>query len=125
MSFAALDPEQTVSLTTFRRTGVGVATPIWFVRDGDVIYMRTTARSGKVKRLPHDSRATLAPCTWEGEVTGPAVAAVGRVMTAGEPAIERADQLLDEKYGDERAKMTQMMADQAEALVFLELRPRG
>jgi len=121
MSFAVLDAEQTLSLTTFRRSGVGVATPLWFVRDGDVLYMRTIARSGKVKRLAHDPRVTLAPCTWEGDLTGPAVQAVGRVMDAEEPAVQRADRLLDDKYGEERARMTQMMKDQQEPLVFLEL----
>jgi len=125
VSFAELDSEQTVSLTTFRRSGVGVATPLWFVRDGEVLYMRTIARSGKVKRLAHDSRVTLAPCTWEGDLTGPAVDGVGRVMEQSEAAIERADRLLDEKYGDERARMTQMMEEQKEPLVFLELRPPG
>ena len=124
MSFERLDPEQTVSLTTFRRSGEGVATPLWFVRDGDRLYMRTIARSGKVKRLAHDVRVTLAPCTWEGAVTGSEVDGVGRVMAADEPEVERADRLLDEKYGDERARMTQMMEDQQEPLVFLELRPR-
>ena len=123
MSFERLDPEQTVSLTTFRRSGEGVATPLWFVRDGDVLYMRTIARSGKVKRLARDERVTLAPCTWEGEVTGPSVDGVGRVMAADEPAVARADRLLDEKYGDERARMTQMMEEQQEPLLFLELRP--
>lgn len=122
MSFAVFDPEQTLSLTTFRRSGVGVATPLWFVRDGELLYMRTIAASGKVKRLARDARVTLAPCTWEGEWTGPALEAVGRVMADGEAAIERADRLLDEKYGDERARMTRMMEEQREPLVFLELR---
>ena len=124
MSFERLDPEQTVSLTTFRRSGEGVATPLWFVRDGEVLYMRTIAGSGKVKRLARDPRVTLAPCTWEGALTGPSVDGVGRVMAADEPAVERADRLLDEKYGEERARMTQMMEEQQEPLLFLELRPR-
>ena len=124
MSFEGFDPEQTISLTTFRRSGEGVATPLWFVRDGDVLYMRTIARSGKVKRLAHDARVTLAPCTWEGELTGPVTDGLARVMAADEPAVERADRLLDEKYGQERARMTQMMEEQQEPLLFLELRPR-
>jgi PPOX class probable F420-dependent enzyme len=123
-TFESLDLEQTVSLTTFRRNGLGVATPLWFARDGDRIYMRTIARSGKVKRLRNDERVTLAPCTWEGEITGPEVAGAGRVMDADEPAVLRADALLDAKYGEERAKMTRMMEEQNEPLLFLELRAR-
>jgi PPOX class probable F420-dependent enzyme len=122
--FASLDPEQTVSLVTFRRNGEPVATPLWFVRDGALVYLRTMARSGKVKRLRHDPRVTVAPCTWEGEVKGAAVEGLGRVMASDEPATKRADRLLDAKYGEERAKMTRMMQEQQEPLVFLELRPR-
>ena len=123
-AFAVLDPEQTIALVTFRRSGDPVATPLWFVRDGEVVYARTIARSGKVKRLRRDPRVTLAPCTWEGEVTGPAIEGRGRVMGDDEAATQHADHLLDEKYGDERAKMTRMMQEQHEPLVFLELRPR-
>jgi PPOX class probable F420-dependent enzyme len=122
--FAVLDSEQTVSLVTFRRNGDCVATPLWFVRDGELVFMRTMARSGKVKRMLHEPRVTIAPCTWDGEVTGPAVEGFARVMEADDPATQRADRLLDEKYGDERAKMTRMMQEQQEPLVFLELRPR-
>ena len=122
--FAALDPEQTVSLTTFRRSGEGVATPLWFVRDGDVLFMRTIARSGKVKRLRNDDRVTLAPCTWEGEITGAAVEGRGRVLAEDDPRCLRANALLDAKYGEERAKMTRMMEEQSEPLLYLELRPR-
>lgn len=124
-SFAHLDPEQTLLLTTFRRSGAGVGTPLWFVRDGDVLYMRTIARSGKVKRLRNDPRISLAPCTWDGDVTGPQVEGLGRVLDEGDPVCAQADRLLDAKYGEERAKMTQMMHDQAEPLLFLELRPRA
>ncbi len=62
-----------VSLTTFRRTGAPVATPVWAAPDGDALIVWTRADSGKVKRLRHTSRVTVAPCDVRGRVQGPAV----------------------------------------------------
>ena len=75
-----------VSLTTFRRTGVPVATPVWAAADGDDLVVWTRADSGKVKRLRHTSRVTVAPCDVRGRVQGPAVEGVaGFVDPAGRP----------------------------------------
>ena len=64
-----------VSLTTFRRTGVPVATPVWAAPDGDSLVVWTRADSGKVKRLRHTARVTVAPCDVRGRPKGPAVEA--------------------------------------------------
>jgi uncharacterized protein len=50
-----------VSLTTFRRSGERVSTPVWVGRDGTALVVLTPAGSGKVKRLRHDPRVELAP----------------------------------------------------------------
>jgi PPOX class probable F420-dependent enzyme len=62
-----------VSLTTFRRTGVPVSTPVWAAPDGDTLVVWTRTDSGKVKRLRHTTRVTVAPCNIRGRVEGPAV----------------------------------------------------
>jgi PPOX class probable F420-dependent enzyme len=62
-----------VSLSTFRRTGVAVATPVWAAPDGNSLVVWTRADSGKVKRLRHTSRVTVAPCDVRGRVQAPAV----------------------------------------------------
>ena len=64
-----------VSLTTFRRSGDPVATPVWAAPDGDDLVVWTRADSGKVKRLRHTARVTVAPCDIRGRVTGPAAEA--------------------------------------------------
>jgi PPOX class probable F420-dependent enzyme len=69
----ALPVSTYVSLTTFRRTGVPVSTPVWAAPDGDTLVVWTRADSGKVKRLRHTSRVTVAPCDVRGRTTGPAV----------------------------------------------------
>jgi uncharacterized protein len=73
-----------VSLTTFRRTGVPVSTPVWAAPDGDALVVWTRTDSGKVKRLRHTSRVTVAPCTFRGRVEGPAVDGVAGFVAPGE-----------------------------------------
>lgn len=62
----SLAAEPFVSLTTFRRSGEQVATPVWVARDGDALVVTTPAGSGKVKRLRHDPRVLLQPCGRRG-----------------------------------------------------------
>jgi PPOX class probable F420-dependent enzyme len=62
-----------VSLTTFRRTGAAVATPVWAAPDEGTLVVWTRADSGKVKRLRHTIRVTVAPCNVRGQVRGAAV----------------------------------------------------
>jgi PPOX class probable F420-dependent enzyme len=50
-AFDQLTQQQYINLETFRKNGVGVKTSVWFVQDGDTIYVRTVANSGKVKRI--------------------------------------------------------------------------
>jgi len=69
-----------VSLTTFRRTGLAVATPVWAAPDGDALVVWTRADSGKVKRLRHTSRVTVAPCDVRGRTKGPAVDGVAEFV---------------------------------------------
>ncbi len=66
----ALDRHAYISLVTFRRSGAGVPTPVWFaVRDGRIVVF-SEARAGKVKRLRNDPRARFAPCDVRGRVRG-------------------------------------------------------
>lgn len=64
----ALAEERFVSLTTFRRSGEPVSTPVWVGRDGDVLVVLTPAGSGKVKRLRNDARVEVRPCGRFGTV---------------------------------------------------------
>jgi PPOX class probable F420-dependent enzyme len=62
-----------LSLTTFRRDGTPVATPVWLARHGDELVVFTSMSSGKAKRLRNSGRVLLAPCDMRGRVTGAAV----------------------------------------------------
>src|SRR5918993_351000 len=47
-------PGRYLSLTSFRRDGTGVATPVWFVEDGGRLLVETDAGSYKVRRIRRD-----------------------------------------------------------------------
>jgi PPOX class probable F420-dependent enzyme len=57
-----------VQLTTFRRTGTPVSSPVWIARDGDELVVITVDPTGKLKRLAHTSRVELRPCDFRGRV---------------------------------------------------------
>jgi uncharacterized protein len=57
-----------VSLTTFRRSGEPVSTPVWVARDGDEIVVITIDDVGKTKRLAHTPRVQLRQCDARGAV---------------------------------------------------------
>ncbi|MDQ3757187.1 MAG: PPOX class F420-dependent oxidoreductase [Actinomycetota bacterium] len=95
-AIGALARERTVLLTTFRRDGTPVATPVHIAPGPSVAYARTFDPSGKVKRLRRSPEALAAPCTFRGRVTGPTTNVVVRELQ-GDDA-ERAAAALAAKY---------------------------
>lgn len=71
----------TALLTTFRRSGASVATPVSITVDGDRAYFATAVDSGKAKRIAANAAVTLAPCTTTGHVTGPTIAGTARPLS--------------------------------------------
>jgi uncharacterized protein len=86
-----------VALTTFRRNGDTVSTPVWIAVDGAALVVTTPATSGKVKRLRRDPRVEMRPCSRRGVVPdgAPVVPGVAEVV-APDDASARA---LRTKYG--------------------------
>jgi uncharacterized protein len=71
-----------VSLTTFRRDGTPVPTPVWVAAGPDHLYVWTGSQAGKAKRVRNNPDVLLAPCTARGTVTGPAVRARAVIIPA-------------------------------------------
>lgn len=80
-----LADERFVSLTTFRRTGERVSTPVWVARDGEALVVLTPSGSGKVKRLRRDARVELRPCGRFGAVAPGAVPVPARAEVRDAP----------------------------------------
>jgi PPOX class probable F420-dependent enzyme len=93
-----LEAAQYISLATFRRSGVEVATPVWAAYQDGVFYVFSAGDAGKVKRLRVSPRARVAVCDVRGKLKGPWHEARAEIITA--PAeIETALAALRRKYG--------------------------
>ncbi|MGA3363283.1 MAG: PPOX class F420-dependent oxidoreductase [Solirubrobacteraceae bacterium] len=106
----ALSDEKYISLTTYRRDGTPVATPVWAVKlDDQQIGFWTSSGSGKAKRLAHTAHVTVAPCDARGRVKAGAVAvdATARLVTGDELAEIRSR--IVSKYGV-MTKFTKLLA---------------
>jgi PPOX class probable F420-dependent enzyme len=95
-AFERFAHERQILLTTFRRDGTPVGTPVHVVVDGDVAYVRTFSPSGKLTRIGNNPEVAISPSTLRGRPTGPASYARARVLS-GEEA-EHAAALLATKY---------------------------
>lgn len=101
-TLASLAPHAYVSLTTFRRSGEPVSTPVWVVADGADLLVLTPAGTGKLKRLRRDARVELRPCTRSGAVHDYAPVATGVAEVLTEPAVvDDVRERLHAKYGRE------------------------
>lgn len=73
-----------ILLTTYRRDGTPVATPLWHVVVDGVVYTSTGSELGKVKRIRNNPAVTIGACTINGRPTGPAYAARARLLSGAE-----------------------------------------
>jgi uncharacterized protein len=94
---APLATERYISLTTFKRDGTAVSTPVWVVSDdGRRLLVWTGPSTWKVKRIRRDPRVRVAACDMRGKVRGEPFDGTARLLgpSAG-PLVQR---LLREKY---------------------------
>ena len=59
-----------LNLETYRKNGTPVRTPLWFVRRGSALFMRTPTDSFKVRRIGNNPRVKIIPCTMRGHARG-------------------------------------------------------
>ena len=94
-----------LNLETFRKSGTGVRTPVWFaqapaqssaVSGPGVFYVYSEADAGKVKRIRNNPKVRVAPCDMRGNLRGAWVEARARICAAEEAA--QGQQLLRRKY---------------------------
>ena len=86
----ALEPfvrQRAVLLTTYRRDGTPVGTPVNIAVEGDRAFFRTYNRAGKAKRIRNNPNVEIAPSTMRGKPTGPSIRAKARLLSADEAKI--------------------------------------
>lgn len=98
MNLDALRRSRYVSLTTYRKDGTGVDTPVWHAVDGGVLYIWTRSDSWKVKRLRNNSRVVVTACDARGRIAPGAATAEGTArLLEGEEAAQ-VNKFLARKY---------------------------
>jgi PPOX class probable F420-dependent enzyme len=85
-----------LSLTTFKRDGTGIATPVWFVAEASKILVVTDADSHKVRRIRQNPAVTVAGCTASGRLRSSPVPARAQILPCQQAP--RAGQLMARKY---------------------------
>jgi PPOX class probable F420-dependent enzyme len=103
-AFDAFNRRKYLSLETYRKSGTGVRTPVWFAvapADSSVavlpkLYVYTTADSGKAKRIRRSGVSKIAVCNARGIVTGPWIDVHAEIVTGEE--FGRGMGLIDSKY---------------------------
>ena len=78
-----------ILLTTFRKNGEGVPTPVWYGRQGDHLYVFSLEKAGKVKRIRNSTKVQVAACTGTGRITGSTIEARARILAREEERIAR------------------------------------
>ncbi|MFE7436883.1 PPOX class F420-dependent oxidoreductase [Streptomyces tendae] len=83
-------------VTTYRKNGTPVATPVWVVRDGDALGVWTVADSWKVKRVRNRADVLVGPCDVRGRPKGDQVPGTAEICDPA--ATARYRKLLIRKY---------------------------
>jgi PPOX class probable F420-dependent enzyme len=85
-----------LSITSYKRDGQGVATPVWFVQRDGKLLVQTDAAAGKVKRIRRNPQVRVAVCTASGRLRGEQVLAVAEILPDSQ--ISAVERLIADKY---------------------------
>ncbi len=78
-TFESLKKARYIQLTTFRKDGRAVATPVWLAPEGDTLLVFTEIDAGKARRIRNSGRVLVARCDVRGRLEGPAMEAVAEL----------------------------------------------
>jgi len=87
-----------VSLTTYRKDGTAVATPVWHVLDGGELIVVSDAEAWKVKRIRNNGHVVVTVCGFRGQIAPGAPSAQGTARLLDEAGTQAGRRLLARKY---------------------------
>jgi PPOX class probable F420-dependent enzyme len=104
MSFEAFAGKKYLNLETFKKSGDGVKTPVWFAADPTAslasaeakLYAYSMGPAAKIKRMRNNPRVRIAPCDIRGKVSGEWLEARAELIAG--PEAQFADGLLNKKF---------------------------
>lgn len=109
-----------LNLETFYADGRGVKTPVWFVQDGEKLYVRTVADSWKVRRVRNHPEVKIVPCKAQGQPIGEWVPGQARLLNDASREKE-INQLLNKKYGMQKRAFDLMGKIRKDQMGVLEI----
>ena len=86
-ALAPLKDAKTILLTTYKRDGTAVGTPVSIAFDGDRAFFRSYDKAWKTRRLRHNPRVQAAPSPFRGRPTGPAIGARATLLEGEEARV--------------------------------------
>jgi PPOX class probable F420-dependent enzyme len=120
-SFNHFEGHKYIALTTFRKTGVPVLTPVWFIQQDDRLIVWTAKDSGKVKRLRNNPCVQLGPSDHGGKLLGAVTEGAARFLPESEhAALKKAFQA---KYGWMEKMFSALQKIQKQTHTYIEITP--
>lgn len=118
-----LEEEQYISLTTFRRNGNAVPTPVWFLQRDGKIFVKTSSITGKVKRIRHNEHVTFAACDARGAVHGDVYHGKAQLHDGSSALAQEIDAAMTKKYGLFKRVIDFMGRFREGDYIFIEVTP--
>jgi uncharacterized protein len=115
--------QQYLNLETYRKTGEGMRTPVWFIEINGEFCFNTESDSGKVKRIRRNPAVKIAPCNVRGDLKGEFVSGTARFLTPDEA--EKAKTSYTKKYGLTGLIFEAMGNSRKKERVFLAVKPES
>lgn len=66
----ALENGNYINILTYKKNGEPVSTPVWFIIKDNKIFIRTSNKSGKFKRIKNNNSVKFALCNIRGKIKG-------------------------------------------------------
>ena len=129
MYFSGLAKQNYLNLETFKKSGEGVKTPVWFASEpaDDLssasarLYIYTVDNTGKVKRMRNNAKVRVAPCDARGKVLGGWVDAQAEAISGAELA--HANAILNKKYFPLKQIMNFFASFRCQGRAYFVIRP--
>lgn len=112
-----------ICVSTVRRDGREVRTPVGPLWDGDRLFFYTPDHSGKVKRIRNNPAVRVAACTRAGVVEGPWLDATATIVTG--PQAEAVAEQFRQKWGLSYAILRRVEHLRGIRRAVVELTPRA
>jgi uncharacterized protein len=120
---SSIDDYRYIAFTTFRKNGNPVMTPVWFITQGERVFIWTADDSGKVKRLRNNPCVQLGPSNHSGKLLGEVSEGMGRLVPKEESIpLQKA---FKAKYGWQMALFAFLWKIRGQHHTYVEITPPG